>query len=210
MSTKCEICSKKFKNDDLMPIEILREPLVAEIIDINQNYDPAGFVCKTDLKLIRKKHYEKMIINHPTFNSDKLIESLSSKTLFNDKDIDDRTTFGEKVSDKLASFGGSWLFIGIFTFVLIAWIILNVKMATTAPDPYPFILLNLILSCLAAIQAPVILMSSNRQAQKDRIKLEQDHDVNLKAEIEIMSLHEKVDNLAKAQIKILHELKLKK
>jgi len=190
MTTKCEICTKKFKNDDLMPIEILRDPLLAEISELNQSFDPAGFVCKTDLKLIRKKHYEKMVLNKSS-NSEKLIESLSNKTLLTANEIDESATFGEKISDKLASFGGYWLFIGIFSFVLFTWIIINSKLATKAPDPYPFILLNLILSCLAAIQAPVILMSSNRQAQKDRIKFEQDHDVNLKAEIELMSLHEK-------------------
>lgn len=208
MTTKCEICTKKFKNDDLMPIEILRDPLLSEISELNKTFDPSGFICKTDLKLVRKKHYEKMVFNKSS-NSEKLIESLSNKTLLNATEIDESATFGEKISDKLASFGGSWVFIGIFGFVLITWIIINSKLAANAPDPYPFILLNLILSCLAAIQAPVILMSSNRQAQKDRIKFEQDHDVNLKAEIEIMSLHEKIDNLAKNQLKLMNELKNK-
>lgn len=107
-------------------------------------------------------------------------------------------TFGQRVADRVASFGGSWKFIIIFACVLIAWIAANSFVLIRwhdVYDPYPYILLNLILSMLAAIQAPVILMSQNRHAAKDRAQAEHDYEVNLKAELEIMALHEKLDEL---------------
>ncbi len=110
---------------------------------------------------------------------------------------DDRT-FGEKIADKVAVFGGSWTFIIIFGAVLAVWIILNSFVLSKSGktfDPYPYILLNLFLSMLAAIQAPIIMMSQNRQAVKDRLQATHDYEVNLKAELEIRRLHEKVDEL---------------
>jgi uncharacterized membrane protein len=118
------------------------------------------------------------------------------------REYSERLTFGQKMADKVASFGGSWLFISIFMGVMIIWIILNsyilIKLNSSF-DPYPYILLNLILSMLAAIQAPIILMSQNRQAVKDRLSTEHDYEVNLKAELEIIGLHEKVDSLREKQ-----------
>lgn len=109
-------------------------------------------------------------------------------------------TFGERVADRVAAFGGSWTFIGLFLSVMAAWIVLNVALIRRPPDPYPFILLNLCLSLVAAIQAPIIMMSQNRQAAKDRLTMEHDYEVNLKAELEIMSLHEKVDDIRMRQL----------
>ncbi|MBK8623144.1 MAG: DUF1003 domain-containing protein [Saprospiraceae bacterium] len=116
-------------------------------------------------------------------------------------------TFGQKVADKVADFGGSWTFIIIFfTFILI-WISINIWLLTSKSfDPYPFILLNLILSCLAAIQAPIIMMSQNRQEQKDRIRSEHDYKINLKAELEIKLLNEKMDHILIHQNKKLLEI----
>jgi uncharacterized membrane protein len=114
------------------------------------------------------------------------------------QDLSERLTVGQKMADKVAAFGGSWIFISIFLGVMIVWILLNsfilIKLNSSF-DPYPYILLNLVLSMLAAIQAPIILMSQNRQAYKDRKSAEHDYEVNLKAELEIMGLHEKVDSL---------------
>jgi uncharacterized membrane protein len=111
----------------------------------------------------------------------------------------EQETFGEHVADGVARFGGSWSFIGLFGGVLLAWVIVNtilIRNVGKEPfDPYPFILLNLFLSMLAALQAPVIMMSQNRQDAKDRIRSELDYQVNLKAELEIMQLHEKFDRL---------------
>jgi len=114
------------------------------------------------------------------------------------QDINEKLTVGQKMADAVASFGGSWLFISIFSCTIFAWIILNSFMLVkrgSSFDPYPYILLNLILSMLAAIQAPIILMSQNRQAYKDRLSAEHDYEVNLKAELEILALHEKIDSL---------------
>ena len=109
--------------------------------------------------------------------------------------LKEKMSVGDKISDKVASFGVSWKFIIIFFLVLGFWIILNsIILLRKAFDPYPFILMNLILSCVAAIQAPIIMMSQNRQEKKDRIRSESDYKVNLKAEIEIRTLHEKVDH----------------
>lgn len=112
-------------------------------------------------------------------------------------------TTGQRIADKVASFGGSWAFIISFGVVLACWILLNLLLATKAFDPYPFILLNLVLSCLAAMQAPVIMMSQNRQEQKDRERSENDYMVNLKAEIEIRNLHEKMNLLMEEQFQTL-------
>jgi uncharacterized membrane protein len=103
-------------------------------------------------------------------------------------------TRGQRAADRVARFGGSWAFISLFGAVLAIWILFNVEVGH-AFDPYPFILLNLVLSCVAAIQAPIILMSQNRQAEKDRLNAEADFAVNLKAEMEILALHEKLDEL---------------
>lgn len=104
-------------------------------------------------------------------------------------------TFGERLADRVASFGGSWTFLMSFAAILVLWVALNSLMLAQGFDPYPYILLNLFLSMLAAIQAPVIMMSQNRQAAKDRLSAAHDYEVNLKAEIEIMALHEKLDEI---------------
>ncbi|MCK9309773.1 MAG: DUF1003 domain-containing protein [Candidatus Cloacimonetes bacterium] len=117
-------------------------------------------------------------------------------------DIEEKLTFGQKIADKVAAFGGSWPFIIIFLCVLVAWISLNVLVALNHQkpfDPYPFILLNLVLSMLAALQAPVIMMSQNRQSAHDRIDANHDYEVNLKAELEIIALHQKIDELRDQQ-----------
>lgn len=104
-------------------------------------------------------------------------------------------TFGEKISDSVAKFGGSWTFIISFMTIMAIWIIVNVALLSRAFDPYPFILLNLVLSCLAALQAPVIMMSQNRQEIKDRKQSDNDYKINILAEKEIRTLHEKLDRL---------------
>lgn len=128
------------------------------------------------------------------------------------KDFSEQLTFGQRMADKAATFGGSWIFITLFAVVMVIWVFINsfvlIKL-DKAFDPYPYILLNLFLSMLAAIQAPIILMAQNRQASKDRLHAEHDYEVNLKSELEIMTLHEKVDLLRGKQwtelISIHHE-----
>lgn len=129
----------------------------------------------------------------------KVVESLVSRGHLSrnlSRDADDKRTFGQRIADKVAAFGGSWTFIIIFAMVLTAWVILNsVILLNRAFDPYPYILLNLFLSMLAAIQAPVIMMSQNRQEAKDRQNAEHDYEINLKAELEICAIQEKLDEL---------------
>ena len=117
------------------------------------------------------------------------------------KKLEEEASLGQRAADRVAKFGGSWTFIMIFGGVMVVWVVLNSVLLREpgAFDPYPYILLNLFLSMLAAIQAPVILMSQNRQAEKDRLNAEHDYEVNLKAEMEILSLHEKIDLLRERQ-----------
>ncbi|MET4683248.1 DUF1003 domain-containing protein [Brevundimonas faecalis] len=117
--------------------------------------------------------------------------------------ISTASTFGERLADRVASFGGSWAFISLFALSLLAWTGLNLALRKEAFDPYPFIFLNLVLSMLAAVQAPIIMMSQNRQAARDRLDAANDYEVNLKAEIEIMALHEKLDEMRDRQMQDL-------
>ncbi|GAA5543815.1 DUF1003 domain-containing protein [Ochrobactrum soli] len=121
------------------------------------------------------------------------------------RSFDEKLTYGQRLADKVAEFGGSWTFIMLFALVLVAWVAANSIVAAFAFDPYPFIFLNLVLSMLAAVQAPIIMMSQNRQAARDRLDAAHDYEVNLKAEIEIMALHEKFDQLRSNELKALIE-----
>ena len=118
------------------------------------------------------------------------------------RDCEGSVTFGQRLADRVAAFGGSWTFIIVFLSMLVAWIVLNTVLLTRIGkpfDPYPYIFLNLVLSMVAALQAPVIMMSQNRHAAKDRLAAEHDYEVNLKSELEILALHEKVDTLREQQ-----------
>jgi uncharacterized membrane protein len=117
--------------------------------------------------------------------------------------FDREATLGERLADGVASFGGSWAFLISFGLVLVGWVSGNLLLTQSAPDPYPFIFLNLLLSMVAAVQAPVIMMSQNRQAAKDRLVTAHDYECNLKAEIEIMALHDKVDQMRNDDLKQL-------
>ena len=141
---------------------------------------------------------------------EQVVKSLKEQELLSrniNVEYDRQRSLGEIMADRLADFGGSWLFIGIFCGILLIWIVMNSVVMLMKPfDPYPYIFLNLILSCLAAMQAPVILMSENRQAARDRMQAEQDYRINLKAELEIRHLHEKIDHLLMNQWQRLMEI----
>jgi uncharacterized membrane protein len=125
------------------------------------------------------------------------------------RDFDASPALGQRAADAVASFGGSWTFVGLFAAIMLVWVVLNAFLLMnrgTTFDPYPYILLNLFLSMLAAIQAPIILMSQNRQSEKDRVSAEHDYEVNLKAELEIMLLHDKIDLLREKQWQELLDL----
>jgi len=156
----------------------------------------------SELNAYREKYIEVFFANQLgelTASEKTVLGSLKDNTTLTDKldgEEDQVTTFGQRIADKVADFGGSWTFIISFGIFLLIWICLNVFwLANKGFDPYPFILLNLILSSLAALQAPVIMMSQNRQEDKDRERARRDYMVNLKSELEIRMLHEKLDHL---------------
>lgn len=154
--------------------------------------------------LVEQESGELQLIDRDVMNAVKnnsiLFENIQDK-------IDKKLTVGQRVADSVAQFGGSWTFIISFFVFLLIWMTVNILfLASKAFDPYPFILLNLILSCLAAIQAPIIMMSQNRQEQKDRLRSEHDYKINLKAELEIKLLSEKIDHLIIHQNRKLLEI----
>lgn len=136
-------------------------------------------------------------------SNDEIIHLLLDKKVTTDKNVakHKQDTIGQRAADRLAKFVGSWSFVVIFCAIIVIWICLNIIMLAKPFDPYPFILLNLTLSCVAAIQAPLIMMSQNRQEEKDRIRAENDYKVNLKTEIIIEDLHNKIDMLIDYQNK---------
>ncbi len=149
------------------------------------------------VKLLAQRLLESDYDNIPP-RERKVIERIARKVAVSRNtniEHDKTLTFGERLADRVASFGGSWTFMIIFGCVLLFWVALNSLMLGKAFDPYPYILLNLFLSMLASIQAPIIMMSQNRQSAKDRLDAAHDYEVNLKAEIEIMALHEKLDEM---------------
>ncbi|MFN3850064.1 MAG: DUF1003 domain-containing protein [Spirosomataceae bacterium] len=141
--------------------------------------------------------------NQKTINRYEELSDLEYEVLMDLRSIDkisdeknDTLSLGQRLSDKIADFGGSWTFITIFMVILISWMIINaVFLKSSAFDPYPFILLNLVLSCIAALQAPIIMMSQNRQEEKDRERAKKDYQINLRAELEIRLLHQKLDEI---------------
>lgn len=158
-----------------------------------------------------------LLLNAETEQLEKL-KNIVKKTIEDEKLIienlvnspEDVLTHGQKISDKVARFGGSWSFIILFFAVLITWILFNVIVINKYEfDPYPFILMNLILSCIAALQAPIIMMSQNRKEEKDRKRSENDYLINLKAELEVRGLHQKIDLLLEEQIKTLFDSQAK-
>lgn len=203
---RCEICGKLKGLDEAMPLELVR-PSVADIMRKEHPELPAsGFVCDDDLDHYRAEYIEDALeteMGELSKLEQDVLESIKEHELITEdvnEAYDTRLTLGERLADKIAEFGGSWSFIISFGFILAVWIGFNsLSPARDHFDPYPFILLNLILSCLAAIQAPIIMMSQNRQEAKDRLRGEYDYRINLKAELEIRHLNEKMDHLVTRQ-----------
>ncbi|PIS42059.1 MAG: hypothetical protein COT24_05540 [Candidatus Kerfeldbacteria bacterium CG08_land_8_20_14_0_20_40_16] len=191
----------------------MSEFLVKTIKKINPGWKSEGYICLDDLNSIRKQYIKELLsIEKGELSSleEDILKSIKEQQLVSkniNKEFKEKLTFGNKLSDNLARFGGSWRFIILFAIVLFIWILINSLILLKRPfDPYPFILLNLILSCLAALQAPVIMMSQNRQEAKDRLRSEHDYRVDTKAELEIQQLHEKMDHLLMKQWQRLLEI----
>jgi len=211
----CEITGKKYNLSDTKPLAIVRSGILALIKKDHPSISIEGHVSKDALAKYRQKYIESMleVEKGELSNLDKnVIKSMVkygtlSKNINAQYSKTKKNSFGERLSDKIASFGGSWKFIIIFGIILFSWIIINTIFLFSKPfDPYPFILMNLILSCIAALQAPIIMMSQNRKEEKDRLRAENDYEVNLKAELEIRILHEKIDNLVQHQWQRLLEI----
>ena len=209
----CQVCQTDSDPGTMVPLALVRPAIVEVIRKDHPELSLDGFICKDDLNRYRLRYVEGLLSSEQgevtTLDRD-VLESLKQHEFLTsnlNEDFVSELTLGEALSDRIASFGGSWRFIIVFGAVMVAWILINtIALAARPFDPYPFILLNLILSCLAAIQAPVIMMSQNRQEAKDRMRSEHDYRVNLKAELEIRHLHEKVDHLLSRQWERLAEI----
>jgi len=210
---RCIICGKEKPARDVTLIEVLRPSLLDLVKADYPDLASEGYICTDDLDKYRSRYVADMLGQERgelTQLEKDVVQSLADHEVLAENietEFAGNRTFGERVSDQLASFGGSWTFIGIFFAVLVVWMAFNVwTVSRDVFDPYPFILLNLVLSCLAAIQAPIIMMSQNRQEVKDRLRSENDYRVNLKAELEIRHLHEKIDHMLNRQWERLAEI----
>jgi uncharacterized membrane protein len=209
----CQICKEQKKRSEVIPAELIREPIVETIRKTYPDWSSSGFICISDLNQFRANYVKNVLEKEKGEIStieEQVIRSVKENELLSkniNTEFEQKLTFGERLADKIADFGGSWNFIVIFGGVLLLWVAINSMILIWRPfDPYPFILLNLVLSCLAAIQAPVILMSQNRQESRDRLRSEHDYLINLKAELEIRHLHEKIDHLLMNQWQRLLEI----
>ena len=202
----CAVCEKTFPLQDLVPGSAIRDVVVKEIVNDHPNWSPEGYICRPDLAKYRAKYVHFLLESEKgevTTLEQEVLHSIRDHELLTknvDEEFERKWSFGERLADRIASFGGSWVFLICFGAFLALWIGMNsIVLVWRPPDPYPFIFLNLILSCLAAIQAPIIMMSQNRQEAKDRIRSQHDYQVNLKAELEIRHLHDKIDHLLSHQ-----------
>jgi uncharacterized membrane protein len=207
----CQICHQS--KTAMFAAALIRPAIIDQIQQSMPDFSIKGHICAEDLNRFRFQYVQGLMtsekgelsaLDHDVLESLRQQELLASDI---NVEFEKKLTFGEALADKIAEFGGSWKFMILFGSVLLVWISVNSIVLFLRPfDPYPFILLNLVLSCLAAIQAPVIMMSQNRQEAKDRLRSEQDYRVNLKAELEIRYLHEKIDHLLSRQWERLVEI----
>jgi uncharacterized membrane protein len=210
---ECQVCRRHFKVGEVIKAKLVEEPLAQLIREKHPKWSPRGFICLADLNLFRTRYVTEVLksASQEVFDLEEgMAKSLEEEEVLSrniNQEFEDSLTLGQRLADRLADFGGSWTFISIFMTILIIWMAINTWILLKQPfDPYPYILLNLVLSCLAAIQAPVILMSQNRQEARDRLHSEHDYEINMKAEIEIRKLHEKMDHLLMHQWQRLMEI----
>ncbi len=209
----CQICHKTVNRRDAFPAALVRPVVVDSILKVFPEWSSTGYICADDHNRFRTQHVAELLRTErgelDSLEQD-VVRSLQEQEIIAqnvNEEFATHLTLGERVSDRIAAFGGSWRFISLFGFILFAWIAANTVLLLRRPfDPFPFILLNLILSCIAAIQAPVIMMSQNRQESKDRLRAEHDYRVNLKAELEIRHLNQRIDHLLSHQWERLVEI----
>ncbi len=205
-----DISGKSLPAEDCIAGAAIRESVMDMIRAEHPDFDTSKHLSVHELNAYREKYISQYLqkeVGDISKLEKKVLEAINDKTVISDVDDDSSLTLGAKIADRVASFGGSWKFIIIFSCFIVLWIAMNAFMLTNRDvDPYPFILLNLLLSCLAALQAPVIMMSQNRQADKDRAHARNDYMVNLKSELEVRELHEKIDHMMLYQLQELCEI----
>jgi uncharacterized membrane protein len=212
MNTQCQVCGKVHGTGMVVGAAV-RDGLAGVIRAEHPEFDATRPVCAGCTAKYRAEYVRSLLeaergeltaLDEQVVNALKTQETLATNI---NHEFHEGRSVGGRVADKVAAFGGSWTFIGIFGGVIITWMVINAGAILGKPfDPYPFILLNLVLSTLAAFQAPIIMMSQNRQAAKDRLQAEHDYRVNLKAELEIRLLHAKLDQLLTHQWQRLMEI----
>jgi len=208
-----DLSKKEFPISEKISGKAIRHSILHLIQKDNAQFTIDNYLSIEELDYYREKYISEYLtgqIEELTEIEKTVLSSLTEETTLSDKLDGDKNqilTFGQRIADKVATFGGSWTFIISFGVFIIIWISLNVFwLFNKGFDPYPFILLNLILSCIAAMQAPVIMMSQNRQEEKDRDRAKKDYMINLKSELEIRTLHEKIDHLVLHQQQELLEI----
>lgn len=208
----CQVCGSQQRNR--LRSAMLVRPAVAHLIENETgHWDETQWICIDDLQRFQQEYVQCLLQDEKGELSAldrEVLEGLKrQEILARDPEVefDANITFGQRLADHIAAFGGSWTFIIVFGVILFGWVALNSWMLLGKPfDPYPYILLNLVLSTLAAIQAPLIMMSQNRQESRDRVRAQHDYQVNLKAELEIRQLHQKIDHLLSHQWERLVEI----
>ncbi|WP_306566707.1 DUF1003 domain-containing protein [Flavobacterium lindanitolerans] len=209
---KSDISGKEFPETEKVTANLVRKSILDFIKLDYPDFEDDKCMSIGELHSFRERYIAEMLLKETGELSEMeqtVLKALNDNTILSDK-LDDEIqefTLGQKIADKVASFGGSWTFILSFMAFLFLWIAGNVfVLLNKGFDPYPFILLNLILSCIAALQAPIIMMSQNRQEEKDRERAKKDYMINLKSELEIRMLHEKIDHLLLHQEQSLVEI----
>ncbi|NVO20580.1 MAG: DUF1003 domain-containing protein [Bacteroidetes bacterium] len=198
----CPVCKNTRPAHEALHGELIQPVIVKIIKQSTPGWDGSEPICFSCLNSLRADHLQELIHTQKGKISDlekEVTETLRKQELLSsdlNAAFDKELSFGSRLADKVAAFGGSWKFIILFSGIIILWISANsIAYFSKSFDPYPFILLNLVLSCIAALQAPVIMMSQNRQEAKDRMRSENDFKTNLKAELEVRILHQKMDEL---------------
>lgn len=195
----CAVCGQTFSRAEMRAWATVRQGVSALVMHDHPQWRAGSYLCKADHAVYRRRYAEQVMqagheigeLEREVLSSIETGAAITQEVRAKEDDI---PTFGDRMADRVASFGGSWTFILGFVGVLVIWMVLNVTAWLFRPfDLYPFILLNLVLSCVAALQAPVIMMSQRRQEAKDRQRSENDYQINLKAELEIRQLDEKLD-----------------
>jgi len=213
VTVTCAVCGEVVPAAEAVPADFVRPSIATTIRRDRPEWSTDSFICWRDLSRYRARHVQELLEEERgelTVLDHEVLRSLGEQELLSanvNEEFDSRLTLGSRVADRVASFGGSWTFILAFGAFLVFWILLNSALLRRESfDPYPFILLNLMLSCVAAIQAPVIMMSQNRQEARDRIRAENDYRVNLKAELEVRLLSTRFDHLLSRQWQHLMEI----